>query len=230
METLTIIKRIENAKSKDELQDLIRDLKADYLKEGNVKGKKDITIIKNFIKGTFNPTLKGSYFVKDTENTYALCDGYRLLETISKEAEDLLKEFYNKEITFNTGYENITSSIDDVIEYEVDTQKLDETIKRNSLLKRTDKPHPFIISYGENNIIALNCSFLKDFITLMKTNKIYIEKNPTGILRDESSGEKFANLCISPISIVGNDYRGIILPIRVETQFCKKCLEEQNQN
>lgn len=216
METLTIINKLEKVRTgkgnpQEDLLEIINILKADYLQKSHTKNRKDITIVKDFIKKIDHPGMKGSYMTDEAIPHYAICDGFRLLESISEASESILKEFYNKEITFNLGYEKTALNMNDLMEVDINIQDVEKAINKNKLAK--ERNYPFIVHYGDNNVIGLNPSYLMDFLQICKTNKVYIQTHASSKLVTED-GEEY-NMCTSPISIIGEDYRGIILPIRL---------------
>ena len=217
METLTIINKLEKVKSGqgnpiEDLTEIINTLKAEYLKTTHTKNKKDVTIIKDFIKKTDNPTMRGSYMTDEVNPTYALCDGYRLLEATSEASQLILKEFLNKDITFSMGYEKTSLNASMLSEIEINMDDLEKALNKNKLAK---EKYPFIVHYGDNNVIGLNPTYLRDFLQICKTNKILVETQPTRTLTIDDTEAYY--MSISPISIIGEDYRGIILPIRLSS-------------
>lgn len=217
MELKTIINKLEGMTEKIyntdkeelrmNLEELITYLKADYIKNGTLKNKKDVTIIRDMIKelAATRVGLAGSYIVKNTNNTHAIIDGYRMLEAITPEANKMLEPFYNKANGFNQGYDEL--SIQNTIEIEIDVDNLNQFI-RQTKIDNPEKRKPYIIEYGDKNVIGVNPTFLKEFIQITKTNKVLVEKDPDKLTEN---GEYHFSRC--PIHFVGEDFRGIVLPI-----------------
>lgn len=217
MELKTIINKLEGMTEKIyntdkeelrmNLEELITYLKADYIKNGTLKNKKDVTIIRDMIKelAATRAGLAGSYIVKNTNNTHAIIDGYRMLEAITPEANKMLEPFYNKANGFNKGYDAL--SIQDTIEIEIDVDNLNQFI-RQTKIDFPGERKPYIIEYGDKKVIGVNPTFLKEFIQITKTNKVLVEKEPT-----ESINNSLYKYSRCPIHFVGEDFRGIVLPI-----------------
>lgn len=220
MELKTIINKLEGMTKKIyntdkeelrmNLEELITYLKADYIKNGTLKNKKDVTIIRDMLKDDMLAMRKMnySYIVENTKNTYAVCDGFRMLEAITPEANKLLEPFYSSENKFNKGYDAL--SIQDTIEIETDVDNLNEFIKKTKVDPLMERK-PYIIEYGDKNVIGMNPTFLKEFIQITKTNKVLVEREPK-ISIDNS----LYTCSRCPICLVGEDFRGIILPINLD--------------
>lgn len=217
MELKTIINKLEGMTEKIyntdkeelrmNLEELITYLKADYIKNGTLKNKKDVTIIRDMLKGDMLTMRKMnySYIVENTKNTYAVCDGFKMIEAITPEANKMLEPFYSSENKFNKGYDAL--SIQDTIEIEIDVDNLNEFI-RQTKIDFSKERKPYIIEYGDKNVIGVNPTFLKEFIQITKTNKILVEKDP-----EISINNSLYTCSRCPIHFVGKDFRGIVLPI-----------------
>lgn len=220
MELKTIINKLEGMTEKIyntdkeelrmNLEELITYLKADYIKNGTLKNKKDVTIIRDMLKDDMLAMRKMnySYIVENTKNTYAVCDGFRMLEAITPEANEMLEPFYSSENKFNKGYDAL--SIQDTIEIEIDVDNLNQFIRQEKI-DNPEKRKPYIIEYGDKNVIGINPHFLKEFIQITKTNKVLVEKDPDKLTE---SGKYHFSRC--PILFVGKDFRGIVLPINLD--------------
>lgn len=217
MELKTIINKLEGMTEKIyntdkeelrmNLEELITYLKADYIKNGTLKNKKDVTIIRDMLKDDMLTMRKMnySYIVENTKNTYAVCDGFRMLEAITPEANKMLEPFYSSENKFNKGYDAL--SIQDTIEIEIDVDNLNQFIRQEKI-DNPEKRKPYIIEYGDKNVIGVNPTFLKEFIQITKTNKVLVERDPK-----ERIDHSLYNYTICPMLFVGKDFRGIVLPI-----------------
>lgn len=205
MEKTTILKRLEDVKGKEDIDKLITELRLDIVATNKV-GKFNV---KNYFKKFYNsidiyyrPAFKGFYKLNDK---WIICDGYKLVELQNPRDNEIAEalEVVNKAEKYTIDYENIKSP--ELTEHKIDMDLLQKTINYNKTQKKESKI-PYIDNFDDKGTkIGINAEWLYDLLQLNNTDTVGYGTTP-----------------VSPVSITSDDYKCILLPIKLTEEKLEK--------
>lgn len=207
MNKIEIVKKlkkiIENNYNTNMINELLREVELDTIKNETSKINKK-TIFKRMIKTAESRGAVGYMGTYIVDNKYTLCDGFRLIE-FQNENDEIAKALLNTNECVKS-----TLKYDDVVRptnkfEKIDMELLEKIINYNKINK---SQVPYVIKFTEYEYIVLNAQWLKELLLLNDTNIV-----------------ELGTINMAPISIISDNYKSILLPIREKNDIIKSHIE-----
>jgi hypothetical protein len=183
MNNVTLIKRLENIKEVEQLQDIIQELRINNLKTKTNTSL--ITVIKNMIKSNkLRPAYQGLY-IPMNGIYYTLCDSYQLYEF--KQLDDkIVDTFKLQDMKSDLSFEGVTNCYTSTYTKTIDIELVNRLYNYNKSLKKDEEKALYIILDEYEKVqVTFNPEYLFNIIVTGKIKEdfnIEIGGSYTGLI------------------------------------------------